>query len=63
MENTYLSTLTATSIAQAPKDLTRLPGAKFKGDGGLRFQAGNGAAKLQHRFRFMHGVALVYDVF
>lgn len=63
MEATYLSSLTATTIAQASKDLTRLPSAKLKGDGSLRLQPGNSAAKLEHCFRFVHDVALVHEIF
>lgn len=58
----YLCSLSTTTITQSSKDLARLSGAKLKRDCGLRFQPGDGAAELQHRFGVVHDIALVNEV-
>jgi len=57
----YLRALPPTTIAQPPKDLTRLPGTELKRHSRLRLQPSNGAAELQHRLRLVHDLALVDD--
>lgn len=61
-EKTYLPTLATAAITQSAKDLAGFPGAKLKRDSGLRFQAGYGATKFKHCFRFVHDIALVNNI-
>lgn len=57
-----LSALASSAVAQPAEDLARLARAELKGRGALRFEPGDGAAQLQHRFRLGHLRTLVDEV-
>ena len=51
--------LATTRVREATEDLARFSGAEFEGGGRLGFGAGDGAPELEHRFGFVHFLALV----
>ena len=56
------SALSASAVTESAKDLRGLSRAEFKGRSRLGLQARDGAAKLEHRFRLVHGLGLVYEL-